>query len=429
MNDPDDPPQAGIALGGDDPPQAGIAVGGDDPPQAGIALGEDDPPQAGIALGGDDPPQALDDADAVFGPDVPPQAELSNDPADSPEEEEEASVPGAADSSKRFGIRKLLSLDATPLAGAVAPRASASGIELLGSFGLPAPRPSRESLTHVDPLVSTGESPFRFGVPDGASAAALMETFVVPRYLAPAGELLLELLAVGESAQIVHVDCSTGFPDATLLERLPGAELYGCDPSASAIQLAQSKAAAASLSAEYLVSSATSTPFPSGAFTHALTLDLAPEARAGVFSELQRLLAPGGQLLVTLLLRGSAQELTCLIREYAVASDRAELSRSLDLLSAARPTPEMVVGELEAMGFQYVEVEHRRISLSFRSGRDFLEDPVCRMLLFPETERLLRHSLSPALDHVRTAIDRYWSTEPFELVLSLGCVSARRAGN
>lgn len=268
---------------------------------------------------------------------------------------------------------------------------------------------------------------FRFGTKDDAAAASLTETFVVPRWLAPAGEMLLELLAVGESAQIVHVGCGTGYPDAALLERLPGAELYGCDPSGAAIQLAQSKAQASGLSAQYLVSSSTSTPLPAAAFTHAITLDLAPEDRPGVFSELQRLLAPGGQLLVTLLLRGSAQELTCLLREYAVATDRADLSRSLDLLSAARPTPEMIASELGAMGFEYVEVEHRRVSLEFKNGRDFLEDPVCRLVLFPETERLLRISLGASLDYVRSAIDRYWSTEPFELVLSLGCVSARRA--
>lgn len=288
-------------------------------------------------------------------------------------------------------------------------------------------RPAPKSASELVPLARRSETAFRFGAQDDAEAAARIETFVVPRYYAPASEMLLELLAVGEGAQIAHLGCGTGFPDATLLERLPGGELYGCDPSGAAIQLAQSKAVASSLSARYLVSTSTSTPLPAAAFTHGITLDLAPEERVGVFTELKRLLAPGGQLLVTLLLRGSAQELTCLLREYAVATDRADLSRSLDLLSAARPTPEMIVSELEALGFEYVEVEHRRIVLAFKNGRDFIEDPVCRMVLFPETERLLRASLGTSLDYVRTAIDRYWSTEPFELALSLGCVSARRA--
>jgi len=273
-----------------------------------------------------------------------------------------------------------------------------------------------------------GDPSSRLGLPDGASAAAILETFVVPRYFAPAGAMLLDLLAIGESAQIAHVGCGTGYPDAALLGALPGSALYGCDGSAAAVHLAQSKAAAAGLQAQYLVAPSTSTALPGGAFTHALTLDVAPDERAGTFAELKRLLAPGGQLLATLLLRGSAQELTCLLREAAVAHDRADLSRSLDLLSAARPTPEAIVAELEALGMEYVEIEHRRLVLEFKSGRDFLEDPVCRLVLFPEAERLLRAPLESALDYVRTAIDRYWSTEPFELVLSLGCVSARRAG-
>lgn len=267
---------------------------------------------------------------------------------------------------------------------------------------------------------------FRTSLADTADVAALRDTFVVPRYLAPAGEMLLDLLAINESAQIAHLGCRTGFPDAEILARLAGATLYGCDPSASAVQLAQSKASAGGLSAEYLVAESTSTPFPRGAFTHGVALDVAPDARAAVLAELERLLVPGGQLLVTTLLRGSAQELTCLLREYAVAYDRAELSRGLDRWTTTRPTPEMLAREIEALGFDYIEVEHQRIRLRFQSGRDFLDDPVCKLVLFPEAERNLRTPLAAPLEYVRKAIDRYWATAALELPLSIGCVSARK---
>jgi len=65
----------------------------------------------------------------------------------------------------------------------------------------------------------------------GPAEAAIFETFVVPRYLSSFGELALEMLADGHDAQVIHVDCRTGYPDRGLALRLAGAYIYGCDPS------------------------------------------------------------------------------------------------------------------------------------------------------------------------------------------------------
>ena len=43
--------------------------------------------------------------------------------------------------------------------------------------------------------------------------AAILETFVVPRYLSLFGELVQQMLLVGESARIIHLGCRTGYPD------------------------------------------------------------------------------------------------------------------------------------------------------------------------------------------------------------------------
>ena len=69
----------------------------------------------------------------------------------------------------------------------------------------------------------------------GPADAAIFETFVVPRYLALFGELALEMLAEGRDAQVIHLHCRTGYPDRGLALKLPGAYIYGCDPSPHAI--------------------------------------------------------------------------------------------------------------------------------------------------------------------------------------------------
>ena len=76
----------------------------------------------------------------------------------------------------------------------------------------------------------------------GPEDFAIFETFVVPRYLSMFSERMLEMLVTGSDARVCHVHCRTGFPDRTLLEKLPGAHVFGCDASEHAIELARAKA-------------------------------------------------------------------------------------------------------------------------------------------------------------------------------------------
>jgi hypothetical protein len=94
----------------------------------------------------------------------------------------------------------------------------------------------------------------------------------------------------------------------------------------------------------------------------------------------------------------------------------------------------MFGAELEEAGSQYVDVEVRTHTLKFRSGRDFFEDPVVRLLILPE----VRFNLGlPAegdkgdpyeapMAYIREAIDKYWSDGAFELTVNVGCASGRR---
>ena len=265
----------------------------------------------------------------------------------------------------------------------------------------------------------------------GEADAAVVDTFVVPRYLNIYGELLLELLLAGEGARIAHLGCRTGYPDVQLLERVPGATLVGLDPSEAALELARSKAAeVGGLDLTYLRARSSATGLEAGSFSHVVSLH-AParaELRAELFREAARLLCPGGQALIALPLRGSFQEVFDLLREYALKYDETELGNALEQAAALQPTIETLSEELEAAAFDDVDVELRPTAVAFGSGRDFVEDPATRLLILPE--------LGPALDgqtlakpslYLRDAIDKYWSEARFELSLSVGCASARKA--
>jgi SAM-dependent methyltransferase len=268
--------------------------------------------------------------------------------------------------------------------------------------------------------------------------AAIFETFVVPRYLSFFGERLIEMLARGRDARVCHVGCRTGYPDRALLDCLPNAHVHGVDPSDHCVELARAKAAALEKSAsgvafDYRVGEGRPLSFPPGAFSHALTLHplATPDERKALFEELARIVAPSGQALVALPLRGSFVEIADLLRECALKHELDELADAIEAAAELRPTDEMLQRELADVGFEYVEVDLRRRALKFSSGRGFLEDPVTRLLLMPELranlalEELSNEALDP-FRYVRDAIDKYWSDDVFEVTVNVGVVSGRR---
>jgi SAM-dependent methyltransferase len=264
----------------------------------------------------------------------------------------------------------------------------------------------------------------------GPAEAAIFETFVVPRYLALFGDLALEMMVESDEAQIVHLQCRTGFPDRGIALKLHGAHIVGLDDSQSALELARAKAATMpEMVSEYRVCDTLPTPLPPAAFSHALTLHPLgnPEDRGRMLVECARLLAPHGQAVVAMPLRGSFQELADLLREYALKYDDHDVTSAVEQAVLVRPTVEMFGAEMEECGFDFVDVTLRPTTLAFQSARDFFEDPISRLLILPEVRlNLDMEDLEKPFSYVREAIDKYWSQGNFELTINVGCATGRR---
>ena len=279
------------------------------------------------------------------------------------------------------------------------------------------------------PAERSGEiaaSPARFLGPEDA---AIFETFVVPNYLALFGERLVETIAPGRDARVCHLHCRTGYPDRLLLDKLPNAHVYGCDTSEHAIELARAKAKTLDgFVSDYRVIDGQITPFPAGAFSHGFTMHplAAPAERRTLLEELARIVAPRGQALVAMPLRGSFVEIADLLRECALKNELTELTNAVEAAVQLRPTDELFKRELEVVGFEFVEVDVRSRTLRFESGRQLFEDPATRLLLLPEFRVNLNMPDDRPFAYVREAIDKYWSDGTFELTVNVGVVSGRR---
>lgn len=269
-------------------------------------------------------------------------------------------------------------------------------------------------------------SPARFLGPEDA---VTFEAFVVPRYLTFFTERLLDMIVAGGDARVCHLNCRTGYPDRELLEKLPSAHVYGCDNSVHAIEVARAKAKALpGFVSDYRVIEGTTTPFPAGAFSHALTMHplTTPAERHALLEELARIVAPRGQALVAMPLRGSFVEMADLLRECALKNELTNLTSAIEAAVQLRPTDELFQRELESVGFEHVEVDVRTRTLRFDSGRQLFEDPTTRLMLLPEFRVSLNMSDDRPFAYVRDAIDKYWSGSSFELTVNVGVVSGRR---
>jgi len=260
--------------------------------------------------------------------------------------------------------------------------------------------------------------------------AAILETFVVPRYLSLYANLLLEMLLTGEAARVAHLGCRTGYPDLELFERMPNVRLTGVDSSSPALELARNKAhARGELDIEYVIADSYPTGLEAEQYSHALVLhpNLDPAARAALLGELARVLYSGGQALIAMPMRGSFQEITDIFKEYALKEDAAEFSKALEAALPNRPTLETLSEELEAVGLSDIDVKLQHRQLEFESGRGLIEDPAVRLLILPEIRTWMHlDRLDGALDYLARAVDKYWSEDKLSLSLNVGCASARK---
>jgi SAM-dependent methyltransferase len=259
---------------------------------------------------------------------------------------------------------------------------------------------------------------------------AILETFVIPRYLVHFGDAVLDLMLAGDYARVAHLGCRTGYPDRQIVDMVDGGSVIGVDTSLAAIELARNKAATFhEEGVDYRVAEAFPTDLEEASFSHVLSLHpSATQAQRGeLFEEMARLLYPGGQALVALPLRGSFQEIADLVREYALKFDEGDLAKAMDLAIVEVPTIEGLSEELEDAGLTDIDFELRHQVLVFDSGRAFVDDPVTRLLVLPEIQALLGDcDILRLTDYIAQAIDKYWAGRPLEIGVKIGAASARR---
>ncbi|MDC0749449.1 class I SAM-dependent methyltransferase [Polyangium mundeleinium] len=270
------------------------------------------------------------------------------------------------------------------------------------------------------------------GTPLTGAEAAVFDTSVIPRYLANFGTAAVEMVIPYSPAAVADIGCRTGYVEPMIAEKLPEANIVGVDPSPEALTLARAKASELSgVHVSLELATGMPLPLPDASFTHGLLVHpvVSAQARYALLAELRRILVVGGQGLVALPVRGSFPEIYDMLREYALRQDLADFGKAVEVAAASRPTIESLSEELEKVGLGEVDVDVQLIGVAFNSGKEFLEDPIAQMIVFPDMRALLEAdpgAVEAGFRYVSDAITKYWSEGAFELTVNIGCASGRR---
>jgi hypothetical protein len=68
------------------------------------------------------------------------------------------------------------------------------------------------------------------------------------------------------------------------------------------------------------------------------------------------------------------------------------------------------------------------VAVTFENGRDFLDDPIARLVVGPDIRVSIsgQEGAEEAMTYATDAIAKYWSEITFELTVNIGSVSARK---
>ncbi|MCC7539065.1 MAG: methyltransferase domain-containing protein [Deltaproteobacteria bacterium] len=264
--------------------------------------------------------------------------------------------------------------------------------------------------------------------------ARIYDQYVVPRYAAVFGAMLLRAFVAPSRPAVLDAACATGYPSLEILRRADEhARVVAIDRSAALVELASRKALdAAGRRIFFRRGSLDELRFGDQVFD-AVVMNLGlletPDP-ARFLRECFRVIAPGGQLVATMPLAGTFQEILDLLGEVALKHDLAAVSDRVAALAERYPTAAAAAAMLEAAGFERVGVAVDPFTLPFRSATEIFRDPVVRLVALDEWrwaagsdeegERLL--------GMVERALETYFAG-PFVLTVHAACAVGWRAAS
>jgi SAM-dependent methyltransferase len=270
-----------------------------------------------------------------------------------------------------------------------------------------------------------------------ARLAKVYDEEVLPAYGARFGALLLarlEALPVKPAARVVEVGCATGEVTLALARLLEdSAYITAVDESSAFLAEARAKLeAAGGVRAPVVLQP--SSPFDLPVEDAAADLVISNLTAAGdldaAAGEIARVLAPGGQAVITAPLRGTWEEFIDLFREVLRENDKRDSLAALDRYVASLPDGDGVARALEAAGLADVRLDVERWEMLFKSAREFFFSPLVELGPLPRWKQLSGRGdeMQDIFFFTKEAIDTYFKGRVFAVSVVGAAASGRKPG-
>jgi len=265
--------------------------------------------------------------------------------------------------------------------------------------------------------------------------ARLHDAEVWPVYAGRFAALALGALDVRPAARVVEVGCATGLLTIELARRFdPAARITAVEEDAGALAHARARIDADAQVAARIAfeqGSPASLPLADGSADVAvsnLALAEAADPRAGA-RELGRVLAPGGEAVVTAALRGTWSEFLDIYRDVLREHGRRESLATLERYVAALPDGDTAAGWLESAGLYDVQVAVERWEILFRSAREFFFSPLVELGPLPRWKQIAGHGdeMQDIFFFTKEAIDAYFEGTVLPVTVVAAVIKGRKA--
>jgi ubiquinone/menaquinone biosynthesis C-methylase UbiE len=271
-----------------------------------------------------------------------------------------------------------------------------------------------------------------------ARLAKVYDDEILPAYGARFGALLLarlKTLAVRPGARVLEIGCATGELTRVLARQLEAASsITAVDESSAFIAEARAKLEAADdqrASVVFQPASPLGLPLADGAADLVVSnLAAATGDLDAAAEEMARVLAPGGQAVITAPLRGTWTEFLDLFREVLRENDKRDSLAALDRYVEGLPTGDSIARTLEGAGLADVRVDVARWEMLFKSAREFFFAPLVELGPLPRWKQLTGRGdeMQDVFFFTKEAIDTYFKGRVFAVSVVGAGASGRKPG-
>jgi len=258
--------------------------------------------------------------------------------------------------------------------------------------------------------------------------ARVYDAEVGPVFGQPFAELALGAVEARPGARVVEIGCATGALTVELARRFDARSRITAVDEGPFVARARAKLEK-DARISFAVGPAAPLALPDASADVALAnltaADVAEPASA--VRELARVLAPGGQALVTTALRGSWAEFLDIYRDVLLENGTPDSVAALDRHVAAMPDGPTALSWLESAGFTDVELTVKRWEVLFKSAREFFFAPLVELGPLSRWKRIAGRGedMQDVFFFTKEAIDTYFRGRAFPITI-VGAVARGR---